>query len=100
LVIGLSLLRGNRSLSSAGITAAVVGVIANLALYFAVHTLFEATSQQSWGPIQVDLSDLSTLRPVALIMAVTAAVLIFRFHCSVLRTLGACALLGLAAGLM
>jgi chromate transporter len=95
-------LRGNQSLSSAmtGNTAAVVGVIANLALYFAVHTMFEATSQQSWGPIQVDLPDLSTLRPVALIIAVTAAVLIFRFHWSVLRTLGACTLLGLAAGLM
>ena len=39
-------LRGNRSLSAAltGITAAVVGVIANLAVYFAVHTLF-ATSR-------------------------------------------------------
>jgi chromate transporter len=95
-------LRGNQSLSSAltGITAAVVGVIANLALYFAVHTMFESTSPQSWGPIQVDLPDLSTLRPVALIIAVTAAVLIFRFHWSVLRTLGACTLLGLAAGLM
>jgi chromate transporter len=38
-------LRGNRNLSTAltGITAAVVNVIANLALYFAVHTLFATT---------------------------------------------------------
>jgi chromate transporter len=95
-------LRGNRSLSSAltGITAAVVGVIANLGLYFAVHTLFASTFQLSWGPIQVDLPELSTLRPVALVIACTAAVLIFRFRWPVLRTLGACTLLGLVAGIM
>jgi chromate transporter len=95
-------LRGNRSLSSAltGITAAVVGVIANLGLYFAVHTLFASTFQLSWGPIQVDLPELSTLRPVALVIAGTAAVLIFRFRWPVLRTLGACTVLGLVAGIM
>ena len=45
-------LRGNRSLSAAlsGITAAVVGVIANLAVFFAVHTLFAETTEVSWGP--------------------------------------------------
>ena len=45
-------LRDNHALSSAlaGITAAVVGVIANLALYFAMHTLFTDTTQKSWGP--------------------------------------------------
>jgi chromate transporter len=44
-------LRGNHSLSAAltGITAAVVGVIANLALYFAVHTLFAASHSWRWG---------------------------------------------------
>jgi chromate transporter len=95
-------LRGNQSLSSAltGITAAVVGVIANLAIYFAVHTLFASTFQLSWGPIQIDLPELSTLRPVELVIAVTAAVLIFRFRWSVLRTLGACTLLGLVAGIV
>ena len=44
-------LRGNRSLSAAltGITAVVVGVIANLAVYFALHTLFAETHEVSWG---------------------------------------------------
>jgi chromate transporter len=44
-------LRGNRSLSAAltGITAAVVGVIANLAVYFAVHTLFATSQRWRWG---------------------------------------------------
>ena len=45
-------LRGSASLSAAltGVTAAVVGVIANLALYFAVHTLFAETRTARRGP--------------------------------------------------
>ena len=94
-------LRGNRSLSAAltGITAAVVGVIANLGVYFAVHTLFSGTSDVDRGPLHLELPDLATLRPVPLAIAVVAAVLLFRVRWSVLRTLGVCALLGLAAGL-
>ena len=90
-------LRGNRILSAAlaGITAAVVGVIANLAVYFAVHTLFTHTGRHNWGPIHVDLPDPTTLRPVALAISLSAAVMIFRLKWSVLRTLGVCALLGL-----
>ncbi len=44
-------LHGNRSLSAAltGITAAVVGVIANLALYFTLHTLFSRITRATWG---------------------------------------------------
>ncbi len=94
-------LRGNRSLSAAltGITAAVVGVIANLGVYFAVHTLFAGTRQVDWSLFAFELPDPATLRPVALGIALIAAVLIFRLKWSVLRTLGVCALLGLVAGL-
>ena len=94
-------LRGNRSLSAAltGITAAVVGVIANLGVYFAVHTLFSRTTAFDRGAVHLELPDLGTLRPVALGIAVLAAVLLFRFRWSVLRTLGVCAATGLAAGL-
>jgi chromate transporter len=94
-------LRGNRSLSAAlsGITAAVVGVIANLGVYFAVHTLFSDTVDVDRGPLSFELPDLTTLRPVPLAIALVAALLIFRFKWSVLRTLGVCAVLGLAAGL-
>ena len=94
-------LRGNRSLSAAltGITAAVVGVIANLAVYFAVHTLFSRTVDVDRGPLRLELPDLTTLRPLALAVTVVAAVLLFRLKWSVLRTLGACAVLGLGAGL-
>jgi chromate transporter len=94
-------LRGNRSLSSAltGITAAVVGVIANLGVYFAVHTLFSRTVDVDRGPLHLELPDPATLRPVPLALALLAAVLLFRLRWSVLRTLGVCALLGLVAGL-
>jgi chromate transporter len=94
-------LRGNRSLSAAltGITAAVVGVIANLGVYFAVHTLFRDTRAVEGFGLSTELPDLATVRPVALAIALVAAVLVFRLKWSVLRTLGICALLGLVAGL-
>ncbi len=94
-------LRGNRSLSAAltGITAAVVGVIANLGVYFAVHTLFSETRPVGWSALTLELPVPDSVRWVALTIAVIAAVLLFRLKWSVLRTLGVCALLGLAAGL-
>ncbi|GGG59848.1 chromate transporter [Kocuria dechangensis] len=95
-------LRGNRSLSAAlnGITAAVVGVIANLAVYFAVHTLFATTTALAWGPVHLDLPQPSSLQPGAVLIAVAALVMIFRLRWSVLRTLGVCALAGLLLGLV
>jgi chromate transporter len=92
-------LRGNHALSAAlnGITAAVVGVIANLAVFFALHTLFDDTIQTGWGPINVELPVLATIEPVALGIALIAAGLLFKFKLSVLRTLGICAALGLSA---
>jgi chromate transporter len=94
-------LRGNRSLSAAlsGITAAVVGVIADLGVYFAVHTLFSGTADVDGGPLSLELPELTTLRPVPLVIALVAAVLLFGVKWSVLRTLGVCAVLGLVAGL-
>ena len=94
-------LRQNRSLSAAltGITAAVVGVIANLAVYFAVHTLFADTVRVERAGLQVDVPVLASLRPVSLGIALVAAVLLFRVRWSVLRTLGVCAAFGVAAGL-
>ncbi|MFL6237998.1 MAG: chromate efflux transporter [Actinomycetes bacterium] len=92
-------LRGNVAISAAlaGITAAVVGVIANLALYFAVHTLFRETHVIDYGPVHFTVPQFSSYRPVSISIAVVAALLIFRFKRSVLATLGVCALLGLIA---
>jgi chromate transporter len=95
-------LRGNKSLSAAltGITAAVVGVIANLAVYFATHTLFAESTEFDWGPVQLDVPDLTSLQPLALVIGAAAMVMIFKLKWSVLRTLGVCAGLGLLAGLV
>jgi chromate transporter len=95
-------LRGNDALSAAltGITAAVVGVIANLAVFFAVHTLFSSTDRFAWGPVDVELPALGSIEPLSVAIAVIAAVLLFRFTWPVLRTLAACAALGLIAALV
>ncbi|GIF02534.1 chromate efflux transporter [Actinoplanes siamensis] len=94
-------LRGNHALSAAltGITAAVVGVVANLGLYFAVHTLFAEVREVTGGPLHLQLPALATIRPVPMVIAAVAAVLVFRLKWSVLRVLGISAALGLAAGL-
>ncbi len=90
-------LRGNKSLSAAltGITAAVVGVIANLAVYFALNTLFDDTFITDWGPVNLRLPQLTTFRPTEVAITIVAALLLFRLRWPVLRTLGVCALLGL-----
>ncbi len=94
-------LRHNRSLSAAltGITAAVVGVIANLAAYFALHTLFADTSRVTTGPLDFEVPDLASVQGVAVLITAVGCVLIFARSWSVLRTLGACAALGMALGL-
>ncbi len=95
-------LRGNAALSAAltGITAAVVGVIANLAVYFASHTLFSQSNDVDNGPIHLDLPNLTTLQPTALIISAAAVLMTFKLRWSILRTLGACATLGLVSGLV
>ena len=91
-------LRRNRALAGAlaGITAAVVGVIANLGVYFAVNTLFATVDR---GPLALLVPDPATVRPIPLAIAAIAAILIFVARWSMLRTLAVCGALGLAAGL-
>ncbi|HEY5820411.1 MAG TPA: chromate efflux transporter [Propionibacteriaceae bacterium] len=95
-------LRSNQALSAAltGITAAVVGVIANLATFFALHTLFAGTRTASWGILHVELPHMSTLQWPALAITAVACALIFAAKWSVLRTLGACAVLGMVCQLL
>ena len=95
-------LRGNRSLSSAltGITAAVVGVIANLAVYFALHTLFSDTDRVTAGPLRFEVPVLGSVQWAALAITALGCALIFWRGWSVLRTLGVCALVGVVVGLV
>jgi len=90
-------LRGNEHLSAAltAITAAVVGVIANLTVFFAVHTVFGVVDDgRRFGPVRLDVPDWSTISPRALVVGALAFWLLFRHKSSVLATLGICAVVG------
>jgi len=87
-------LRENRALASAlaAITAAVVGVILNLAIWFALHFWFEEVEERAVGPLRLDVPDPATLDPAALALSLAALVAMFRFRASPFL------LLGLSAG--
>jgi chromate transporter len=95
-------LRHNQHLTAAltGITAAVVGVIASLGVYFALHTLFSATSRIAYGPVNLEIPVWASWNPVAVALTGVALALLLWRKWSVLRTLGVCALLGAAVGLI
>lgn len=58
----------------AAITAAVVGVILNLSLWFALHVLFTEISELRAGPVALPLPDWTSLDPLALSLVALAAV--------------------------
>src|SRR5690606_28559761 len=74
-------LRGRRALSSAlsAITAAVVGVVLNLAVWFGLHVLFGTVTETWAGPLRLWVPDPSTLDPAALVLAAGAFLALFRF---------------------
>jgi len=87
-------LRGNRGLAGAltAITAAVVGVILNLSIWFALHTIFRETSPVRSFGLSFDMPVWSSLDVAALVLAMAAATAIFRFNMGILTVLsGACA---------
>ncbi len=90
-------LQSNRSLAGAlaAITAAVVGVVANLAVWFGLRVLFHTQQPVSVGGIVFEVPVLSSLDLSALLLAILAALCLFRFKIGVLRTLGVAALAGL-----
>ena len=95
-------LRGNHHLTAAltGITAAVVGVIASLAVFFALHTLFGDTRVVAWGPATLEVPVLSSWDPVAFALTGLALLLLLWRGWTPLRTLGLCAAIGLVVGLV
>ncbi|MFB9969177.1 hypothetical protein ACFFMP_03540 [Pseudoroseomonas cervicalis] len=76
-------------------TAAVVGVIANLALWFAIRLLFQERATTLLGPLRLELPVLSSLDGTALLLAALAAIGLFRFHLGIATLLGLAALAGL-----
>jgi chromate transporter len=91
-------LREARALNGAlaAITAAVVGVIANLAVWFALHVVFADVRSVAVGPLRLDWPVLSSVNLPALALSLVAAAALFRFRQGVIRVLLACAAIGVA----
>jgi chromate transporter len=91
-------LRGNRALSAAlgAITAAVVGVVLNLAVWFALHVLFAEVHEVRAFGLSLDVPDPGSLDLPALVFTVGALLAVFRFKVGMIPTLAACAALGVA----
>ncbi len=90
-------LREKKSLTAAlsAITAAIVGVILNLAVWFALHTLFEEVDERVWNGVRLYVPVWDTVDPAAVAIASLAAVALFLFRWGMLRTLGLSAAAGL-----
>ena len=90
-------LRGFDALNAAlsAITAAVVGVVLNLAIWFAIHTIFGATFPVRLWPLAFEAPVLSSLDPWALGLSLAAAVAIFWFKTGIIPTLVSCCAAGM-----
>lgn len=94
-------LRANRALSAAlsAVTAAVVGVVANLALWFALHSLFTAHRPSTIPGTRFEWPILASADWPAILLAIGALVAALRFKAGLLPLLGGSALVGLLLGL-
>ncbi|MES0873686.1 chromate efflux transporter [Sinimarinibacterium thermocellulolyticum] len=90
-------LRGNRALSAAltGITAAVVGVILNLSIWFALHVLFAEVPTWSGLGLNLPVPELDSIRVPALLLGAAAMLALLKFHVNLMWVLAACAGTGL-----
>ncbi len=93
-------LAGKPRLSAAlsGITAAVVGVILNLSVWFALHVGFRSVGELRLGPAHLPLPDPASADMLAIFLAVMASYLLLARHWGLGRVLGLCAALGLTLG--
>ena len=69
------------------ITAAVVGVILNLSIWFALHVYFEQVTMQKYGPLVIWQPELSSLDWQVVVLSLACAILMFRFHWGISRVL-------------
>ena len=81
------------------ITAAVVGVILNLSVWFALHVFFGETTMTRFGPLNLLWPEPSTIDLGAAALAAMSAILLFRFHLSLPIVLCVAALGGAALSL-
>ena len=94
-------LRANKALGAAlgAITAAVVGVILNLAVWFALHVLFADLVAVRWLGISVELPVLNSINLPTLALSIAAAVAIFRFKFGMIPVLLASSMAGVVYAL-
>jgi chromate transporter len=92
----VEVLRGNKALSAAlaTITAAVVGVVLNLAVWFALHVLFADQRPTQWLGIHVDVPVLSSINVPSLVLTLGAMAAVFRFKIGMIQVLLACSAIG------
>ena len=91
-------LRGNHHLTAAlsAVTAAVVGVILNLAVWFGLHVVFAEVRILTGHGLQMNVPVLASVNPAAAALAVLALVAVFRLGLGTVRVLALCAGIGLA----
>jgi chromate transporter len=78
------------------VTAAVVGVILNLTVWFALHVVFARSEAVWFGPLRLLLPELGSVDVVAAVLAIVAATMLFRLHQGIMTTLAVCGALGVA----
>jgi chromate transporter len=90
-------LRQSRPLRAAlaAITAAVVGVILNLSLWFGLHVVFARVAERQLGPLRLLVPQLASIDLAAAALVALALLALFRFKLGVPKTLAACAALGM-----
>ena len=80
------------------LTAAIVGVIANLSVWFALHVIFTRVGERSFDALRLYWPDASSFQWQAAVLAILAAILIFQFKWNVIKVLAAAGLGGLLLG--
>ncbi|MCZ4259559.1 chromate efflux transporter [Limimaricola sp. G21655-S1] len=78
-----------------GVTAAVVGVIANLSVWFGLHVLFERIGTMRAGAVELALPDWASLDWRSALIVLVAALLLLRWHRGVPLTLAVCSACGI-----
>lgn len=98
----MEVLRSNRALSAAlsAVTAAIVGVILNLAVWFALHVLFRQLVEVHWLGVKLDVPVLNSINIPSLVLTAGAMLAVFRFKVGMIQVLAACSVLGVLYGVV
>lgn len=98
----MEVMRNNKALSAAlaAITAAVVGVILNLTVWFALHVLFAQVNEVHAFGATIDVPVLSTVNIPSLLLTLAAIIAVFRYKIGMVTVIGGCSAIGLIYGFL